>query len=193
MGKLRRKTLLACISSSISACIILGTSITFAGFAATDRANQTIYASGGIIKKSIFLDCENLWNILGTEVIYMHAWNSNNASTTNEWVLPTRTVTMSITGTGVSGSRNLYVFEYDTSKYNKLLFARVNPDGLTADNVGSKIWNKTYNRNLNDTINYYYLDAWVNNTIYAHNYKGKISSSAPGTVSDYSADNNEDT
>lgn len=188
-GRAKKKKLVVAIGAAVAGCLALGTSVTLAGLTVTDDVNRTVYSAGGELRKSMFLDCETLWNVLGNEVYYMKCWHSSSG-VASAWVLPSKAVTIDISGSNpvVTGQRTLYVFEYNAAIYNKVMFARVNPNGLTTSNIDSKIWNKTYDRSYSSGINYYYLDAWVTDTVYSHNYHGSISTA--GAVTSYAADSN---
>ena len=186
MTKGKKITLLALMGATILSSATLATSVgaTIAGFAATDRADQTVYSTAGEVKKSIFLDCDTLWNILGNEIFYMKVWVPAGASA---WILPSKTVTMTVSNNN-AGTRTLYVFEYDSTVYTKLMFARINPNGLTTENINSQIWNKTYDRSYDSDYNYYYINDWVLNTQYSTNSRGEIN--ANGRVTNYASEAN---
>lgn len=137
---MRKKVLIGLISILAVSAASLGIGLTYAGFAATDKASQTVYRDGGEMKRSIFLDCEEKWNLGYNEMFFMRVWNSSNALDYVD-LQPTKTVTLTLTGnSATNGTRKIHVFLFDTTIHNKIRFARVNP-AIPYANISNVFYN----------------------------------------------------
>ncbi len=150
--KVKRKSLIALLISQITISIASLVNISYAGFAAGDRLDQHAGYQGQL-PVSIYLNA-NIWDTTGAE-FYMHVWKDNGAGV---WIAPNKQINPTINDVNFK----LYVFRYDAVNYNKLLFARVNPEGLTKENINDKIWNQTYNIAYDsaNNVNYYCIEQW---------------------------------
>ena len=97
--------------------------VTMAGYSVAAMADQTVKTNGGLMKKSIFLDCMNIWNVLGKEYYYAKVSDGSSSA----WIAPSKEIDVSVTISGVTDQKTLEVFELDTTLYNRITFARVNP------------------------------------------------------------------
>lgn len=143
----------------------IGTGIGFSisGFSATEKNTQLVGVSGenDVQKKSIFLNA-NIWNV-STPLYYLYAFDSSGTNSAI-WVQSSRTIAPTISSTTFS----LTVFVYDTTKYDRFLFARINPDGTNIprfNEVGETgddrpCWNQTNNITFSESINYYCIEGW---------------------------------
>ena len=181
---INKKIALITAGISLAASLAIGSATTYAILVATDKADQPIYTKGGVRKKSIFLDCDTLWNVYGYEEYYGLIYKANE-DTEAAYLLPSaRTITMS----GISslaGTRLLYVYEIDITVYDKMIFTRCNPDNITSENhVGSSgwwegLWGRTDGSENNGvpadiiTYNYFHIDSYRTNSIYC-NYSAYI-------------------
>lgn len=123
MKKHSKKTKVV-VAVSLLAGIFSVTGVTMAGYSVAALADQTVMPNGGIMKKSIFLDCMNIWNVLGKEYYYAKVSDGGSSS---KWILPSKTIDVSVTVSGVASQKTLQVFELDTTSYDHITFARVNP------------------------------------------------------------------
>ena len=99
--------------------VCLGVSLTIAGYVVVNSFTRTV-ASGGILKKSIFLNA-NIWET-DNPVYYLNLHNSSS----NTYLL--KEASKVIYPTIGNDDFKLTVFEYDTSAgYDQFQFFRVNP------------------------------------------------------------------
>ena len=133
----RRKMITLLASSLVLTSSIAVAGVTYAKYATTDLAEQTIYTEGGHVKTSVFLDCDGVWNQGYSELFYAHFWDKDDASVATGPILPSKMVTITMTGYQTA-TRTLYVYEMDTTLYDSLLFVRANPN--PTNEVGSNNW-----------------------------------------------------
>ena len=180
--------------------------VTYAVFAATDKASQAVQHTKGQVKKSIFLDCAAQWNQGYGELIYAAFYNSSNPSK-KLIVEPSREVTYTdmVIDSSAPVSKDLYVFEMDTVTYNRIIFTRMNPNLIPNESDKSRsstsycsqgdstwwstgadvLWGRTneiqYN-SLASGTNYFRIDDYHLGTKYYKYSYGTIESSGKTTI-----------
>ena len=178
MKRITRTTFAILSSFSLVGGIALGVGFSLARFVATDDAEQMIYPAGGEAKKSIFLDCESMWNNGYGEVFKMHVWKNSDGSV-NADLLPSKKVNLTLTGQGNPGTRDVYVFLLDTTVYDRFLFYRYAPDGTS-------LWNRTYNITYESAKNYFLITSFISGGNYYKYKEGTIASN--GAISGLSSE-----
>ena len=174
-----KKSLLIAIGVALSASIAIGSVATYALFVARDMGTQQIKASAGLAKKSLFLDCDDAWNYDGATyyAVYFNVTISGSSTIPTDssltYVSPSKIITIGTTGSWSAAEKNLYVFEFDTTAYDQIMFIRGSDTGLDdADtstytslttNSDSSIWGLAGWIASTDTHNYFHIDSYKNN------------------------------
>ena len=161
----KTKLLLGCLSL-IGVLATAFSSVTLAKYIRSEKTTQSAYGLGGEKQVSIFFNA-NIWkqgkdssgNIVEA-VYYLYVWNTSSVEDTKETIVPSAHVTPTISGVKM----DLYVFEFDASKLNRMIFLRWNPEiapstDLThGDDKGN--WNQTTDQTYSPSTNYYCIDEW---------------------------------
>lgn len=153
----RTKKFLLFASIGVLSLGAIGTTIGFsmAGFADTKSVDRLIGLSGenDVQKKSIFLNA-NIWGSTGDPTYYIDAWK-NGDNDSHEWVTFSRIVTPTINAVDFT----MYVFVFDTTKFDRIVFYRMNPNHASLPSYESA-WNHTCDINFNSGVNYYCIENW---------------------------------
>lgn len=147
----------------ISALGLTGFGVTYAVFQKSAEVGKTIF-SDGYKKAEIFVnpkwgDNTETWDYHESgkdPVYYAYVWKDGSNSITPVWIAA---------NTGRNSEHNYIVFHISTNIYDRILFARVNPDyvaNLTTKNPASgTIWNQTYDLVFApETNNVYNITSW---------------------------------
>ena len=170
MKKLSKKVkiLLVALASTVAIGAVSLSTVTYASYVFGKKTKQNAYGLGGERQKSIFFN-PNVWT-KGTDssgnvvdaIYYLYVWKRvGNVDSDPAVLSPSVHVTPTIpTGSGVQ--MDLFVYEFDTTSYNMMLFLRWDPSKeksleLTAENG---LWNQTIDIADNANINYYCIDSW---------------------------------
>ena len=149
--KKKRKTLLYGLVSLLIGGLALSVGITYGLYITKVKGDQVFNSTAGKRKKTMFLECA-MWNTYGNEKYYagvFKASNMPNASTPGsdvKYILPSTNTTLTLTGE-MTGSKKLYVFEFDTTKYDRIFFLRVGAnitlDTTSYNTVKDSAWGYT--------------------------------------------------
>ena len=132
-------------------------SLSLAAFSDTKQVTQQAgYA--GTLKTSIFFNA-NIWEV-DSPLFYLYAYKGSGG-VDPEFISSSKTINPTIGGVVFT----LYVFEYDTVKYDGIIFARINPSGanvpsFTTNDNPQTLWNQTSNITYSSSYNYYCIDGW---------------------------------
>lgn len=148
-----KKKLIVLLGISLSAVVVTSTTITFSLFTSSVRLSQGA-GSEGKLKESIYL-CPNIWDVDEPSYL-MYAWNSdsvpeNGSASIYEYIRPSKTVSVRVSTTDME----CQVFEFDTVKYDRFLFYRL--DG--------KISGAGYQTTESDTFKLYKFKTPTNEAI----------------------------
>ena len=161
--KKRNKVILLSSLVGVMAMGIAGIGITYAAYQNSKALEQTIY-SDGYAKTAVFLNpkwgngADQTWDKVDndkTPVFYVYAWSSS-VNTRFSWIAAQ---------TRRNAQHNYVVFHVSTQLYDKILFARVNPDEVanltTKEPPSGTIWNQTGDLNFTPaSANLYNLSGW---------------------------------
>lgn len=130
------------IVSAFGVCSV-GVGATFAAFSITTEINQNVFVQGSHL---IYLD-PNMWETEGEEVFFVHVWNDARSQT--NWFEASKDPT-----------DTYWTFDFDTSTYNNLLFARVNPAHSNTPQW-SEVWNQSVDLTVPENRNVLYtISGW---------------------------------
>ena len=160
-----RRTAIIGSMLTITSLAVAFSSISLAKYIDGKKTDQSAYGLGGERKTSIFFNA-NIWkqgkdssgNIVDASY-YLYVWYYDGASDSNQQTLaPTAHITPTISSTVM----DLYVFEFDTTTLNRMIFLRWDPAVAPSTNItyGSGRWNKTVDLTYSSTYNYYCIDSW---------------------------------
>lgn len=143
--------------SCLSAAALAMSSYTVAAFSDTKQVEQQAGYSG-TLKTSIFLNA-NVWEV-DNPVYYLYAFK-NAGGVDPEWIHSSKTINPTINDVIFT----MYVFEFDAIKYDRIVFARMNPNGanvpsFTTNDDPKTLWNQTENITYSSSINYYCITGW---------------------------------
>ncbi len=154
--------LFAAIAISFSA-------VTFAKYVEGKKTEQSAFGLGGEREVSIFFNA-NIWkqgkdssgNIVDASY-YLYVWYHNDgtgADSKQDILAPSAHITPTISGVVM----DLYVYEFDTTTLNRMIFIRWNPEIAPSTDIshgdGKGNWNQTDNITYSSTYNYYCIDSW---------------------------------
>lgn len=142
----KRKIILISSISLIGASIIVSGSITLAGYVATSHVTQTT-STLGRAKTSIFLNAD-FWDT-DSPVYVMHVWKDGGSGSLARDLLASK---QNIAG--------YYVFEFDTTIYDRLIFYRCDPTDFNLSSL--TIWNQTDNitYTYGQSTNLFTINSW---------------------------------
>ncbi len=177
MKKSSKLMILAFSALGMTAALTLGTfsSLTASKYVESKKTAQSAFGLGGEREVSIFLNA-NIWkqgkdssgNIVDA-TFYMYAWYNNGSGDSNQTLLAASAHVTPTIPTNAGTKMDLYVFEYDTTKWNRMAFFRWNPDvAPTLSNLETGIWNQTNNIAYNSERNYYCIKTWKGSATYNH-------------------------
>ena len=166
MKNSKRKIALLSSLTLFTTIAVSFSSITLAKYLETKKTDQSAWGLGGERMTSIFLNA-NIWkqgkdssgNIVDASY-YLYVWNTSDADGTKKIIAPSAHVTPTI-GDVVM---DLYVFEYDTTTLNRMIFLRwdpaIAPSTDLIQGAGHGNWNQTCDISYNSEINYYCIKGW---------------------------------
>lgn len=169
MNKKARKITIVSVLSLLTAVALSFSPVSLAKYIVGQKTTQSAYGLGGERQVSIFFNA-NIWkqgkdssgNIVDASY-YLYVWHNDGSTDTQKEVLtPAAHITPTVSGTVM----DLYVYEFDATKQNRMLFLRWNPEvapsiDLTTPNGK---WNQTVDITYSSTYNYYCIDAWGTGT-----------------------------
>ena len=192
-----KKKLIPIIGISLASLTAIAATSTLAYFVINQNVDQNIYPNGGETKKSIFLD-PNLdkWDRGYDELFYAYVWGypdgSNPSSKAEYFLVPSIAVEieMTINGDGVGSykaTRMLHIFEFDDLTFDHMIFTRMNPASVeqSAMSIGdsswwnasmdaSWCWGRTGDITYSSSYNYYRIDDYFDDSLYAKYSYGTI-------------------
>lgn len=203
-----KKKLLPIIGISLASIAAIASISTMAYFIINQDVDQAIYPNGGEMKKTLFLDPgSGVWDQGYDELFYAYVWNNSDVSN-HAYLVPSKGVQldMTITETNASShnvSRTVYIFEFDSVAYNRIVFTRMNPASVGLDSSSNPVcsigdsswwnsasdapflWGRTGDITYQSSYNYYRIDSYnssYNNKGVVYSY-GTINTSGAVTIS----------
>lgn len=189
MKSLSKKKKILIVSSLSTVCLAVTFSfvgVTVAKYTYGQKAKQSGYGLGGVRETSIFFNA-NKWregvDSSGNPVeaaYYIYAWYHDSGDSNQVIISPTAHISLTVSTTVM----DLYVFEYDTSILNRMLFLRCDPnvEVTTSFSLGSGgVWNQTSDITYSSSKNYYCIDSWGNDGITTASSNKITRSGSPGS------------
>lgn len=124
-SSIKKKLTLGLAIVSVCGICSVGAGFTYAAFSKTTEISQQVFVQGS----HLIYFSPGVWDT-ASAVFFVHAWNDGSTQTT--WVEASKDPT-----------NTYWIFDFDTSTYNNLLFARVKPDHNETPRWDTDVWNKT--------------------------------------------------
>lgn len=151
----------------LSSIAISFSAITVAKYVEGKDVAQSAFGLGGEREISIFFNA-NKWkegldssgNIVDA-AFYLYVWNHNDSTeedSLQEVLIPSAHVTPTISNVVM----DLYVYEFDATKLNRMIFLRWNPNNEPSTTLSAEngMWNQTTDITYSSLYNYYCIDDW---------------------------------